>query len=63
MLEIVCQPGPIARQKSATSYGLHMTSKGHPHCVKQRRILVCGKGGSELAVEYMASHLQMQHVQ
>ena len=63
MLEIVCQPGTINRQKYATSYGLHITIKGYPQCVKQRRMLVYGEGGAELALEYMVSHLQMQHGQ
>ena len=40
-----------------------MTIKGYPHCVKQRQMLVCGQGGEELAVKYMAFHLQMQHGQ
>ena len=38
MLEMVCQNGPISRQKYFTSYGCQMTRKGYPHCVKQFRI-------------------------
>ena len=62
ILEMVCQPEPISRQKYATSYGRQMTSKGHSHCVKQRQMLVCGECGSELAMEYIASHIQIQDV-
>ena len=62
MLEMVCQPGHIARQKSATSYGRQMTSKGYPHYVKHCRMLVCGECGSDLAMEYIASHSQIQDV-
>ena len=40
-----------------------MTIKGYPHYVKQNRMLVYGEGGVELAVEYMASHLQTQIIQ
>ena len=43
MLEMVCHPGPMARQKSATSYGRHMTRKGYPHCLNHFRMLVCGE--------------------
>ena len=53
MLEMVFQPRPIARQKYATSYWRQMTSKGYPHCVKQRQMLVCEECGSDLAMEYM----------
>ena len=42
MLDMVCQTGTIVRQKYSTSYGIQMTSKGYPHCVKQFQMLVCG---------------------
>ena len=39
-----------------------MTWKGDPHHVRQRRRVVCGDYGEELAVDSMATHLQNQHV-
>ena len=57
MLEMLCRPGPISRQKYATSYGRQIISKGYPHCVKQRQMFLCEECGSELAMEYMAFHI------
>ena len=54
--KMVCQPGIISRKHSTKAYGLHITNKGDPQCVKQHQRLVCGDCG------YMVDHLHMKHV-
>ena len=60
MSETVCQPGTITRQHSSKAYGMHMTNKGCPQCVKhQRRLVVlrlwseCGHGCQPLDAAHM----------
>ena len=59
MVDRVCQPGTISRQHSAKAYGLHMTYKGDPQCVKQHQRLLFGYCGAELE---MVSHLKTHHI-
>ena len=49
MVDMVFQPGPIARLKSSAAYGWQINSKGDPHHLSQIQRVVCGDCEAELA--------------